>query len=500
MPLSWKLALFILTALLKSACGVTSITKEQVNTSPLLQDFDWKAYCQLYPDLPNNGINTEFLARKHFLEFGVHEDRLFPKTRPNAPGYSLALIKLHDFIRSMDELAIPILERSFLIFHIGKIDGKNSIEVIINNLKIFQSAMELDSGRKSGIFYWFNIVEGQDNMLHRFINATNSNSAIGTWTATPSDIYTHLRTLSLLADTLQRSFSSTFFLNNGVRGPIILRSEGEWIQPFRKLLFSHNNGMVGSSFSCELAPHVQTHFFGIRTTLIPLITKTYDAFHTFDSWPALIRFYEIGLSELVQRSGYNISSLLYQKRLQQDYFTGYCLTAVKFINDHTVENPSRWCDIAIEEVVFYKWGGDMLRTNSFICDATKALMRSTLLTLANAMPSEVRLEIPETLRGGSRVDLFKQFEQEMFRETLELSRSQPQPLVSIQSATGRPSMRSKLRQRSDRKRMTDKVCLLVRTASVHDIQRNASLMNRDVFNGVDNFIRCKPTPSYCSFC
>jgi hypothetical protein len=252
--------------------------------------------------------------------------------------------------------------------------------------------------------------------------------------------------------------------------------------------------MVGSSFSCELAPHVQTHFFGIRTTLIPLITKTYDAFHTFDSWPALIRFYEIGLSELVQRSGYNISSLLYQKRLQQDYFTGYCLTAVKFINDHTVENPSRWCDIAIEEVVFYKWGGDMLRTNSFICDATKALMRSTLLTLANAMPSEVRLEIPETLRGGSRVDLFKQFEQEMFRETLELSRSQPQPLVSIQSATGRPSMRSKLRQRSDRKRMTDKVCLLVRTASVHDIQRNASLMNRDVFNGVDNFIRCKPTP------
>ncbi|RYY88659.1 hypothetical protein EON63_02105 [archaeon] len=338
--------------------NIVPATEEEVKSSPLLKDFDWKAYCQLYPDLPINGINTEFLTRKHYLEFGVPEGRLFPKILPDEPYYSRAQEKLDSYIKFLDDAAVPLQDRTFLVFHIGKFDSKNSIEIILNNLKIFQSAMSLDSKGLSGIFYWFNIVDGQDNMLFHSVHANSFNAALSVWSATPSDIYTHLRTLSILSQRLMKSFGSVFFLNNGVRGPLVYREEGRWIKPFRSLLFAPgaNNAMVGATMSCEVAPHVQTHFFGIRSSIIDIVTTEYDAFHSFPNWPALVRFYEVGLTELIQRNGYNVSSLLYANRLKQNSFSGKCLSAVKFVDDHTVDNPSRWCDIEVDEVWIWVWG------------------------------------------------------------------------------------------------------------------------------------------------
>lgn len=467
--------LLLLVGVLLYSCVVAGpVTDEEVRTSPLLAEFDWKAYCQIYPDLPLNKIDTEEKVRRHYLEFGVSEGRQFPKVKPEEPFFTQTKEKLANYIKFLDDLQLPVLERTFVVFHIGRIDPRNSIEVILNNLRIFQSAMLLDSDGKHGLFYLFNIVDGADNMLFRYVDGSNFNTAINIWTATPSDIYTHLRTLSIFSDVILKSFGSVFFLNNGVRGPLTHRAEGQWIKPFHQLLFANNVGIVGATMSCELAPHIQTHFFGIRSQVVPIVTKEYDAFRTFESWPALIRYYEVGLTELIQRSGYNISSLFYNHRLGHPYFTGQCISAVKFVNDHTVDNPSRWCDITTEEVVLYKWGGDMLRTNGFICDQTKVRMKNTLLALSKEVPAKYELEIPETLRGGSHFDLFKQYEQEMFRETL-LANQPPAP--------------------AKRLKMTDKVCLLVRTASMHDIQKNVSLMNRDVFDGLDNFIKCKLTPS-----
>lgn len=65
----------------------------------------------------------------------------------------------------------------------------------------------------------------------------------------------------------------------------------------------------------------------------------------------------------------------------------------------------------------------MLRTNGFICDNTKQRMKDTLMTLSKQMPEGVSLDIPETLRGGSLFDLFKQYEQEMHREVVYVNNS-----------------------------------------------------------------------------
>lgn len=466
----WTISCAIALLLLTSCCLAVPLTDEEVRASPLLVNFDWKAYCQLYTDLPLNKIDNEEKTRRHYLEFGIKEGRLLPRTVPEEPEYSAMQAKLTKHIRVMTNRKIPMQDRSLVVFHIGKIDIRNSIEVILNNLKIFQSAMALDPSGANGVFYLFNIVDGADNMLYRHVDASAPNAALNVWSATPSDIYTHLRTLSLFSATLTKSFGSVFFLNNGVRGPLLHREQAQWLRPFHRLLFANNVAMVGATMSCEIAPHVQTHFFGLRTSVIPVVTAEYDTFRVFADWPALIRFYEVGLTELLLQRNYNVSTLFYQHRLGQDYFSGQCIQPVRFAGDHTVANPSRWCDVTSEEVVMYKWGGDMLRTNGFICEQTKARMRSELQRLSVELKGVHRLELPETLRGGSHYDLFKQYEQEMHRVRPPLA------LKHTPSGVKR------------RRVAADKVCLLVRTASMHDVQRNTSLMNRDVFEGLDNFI------------
>lgn len=445
-------------------CLATRLSDEDVRISPVLQNFDWKAYCQLNIDLPLNNINTEAKARRHYLEFGQHEGRLLPRTVPQEPEYTQMQAKLAAFINRMDERRVPLVNRTFIVFHIGgQSDLLDSMEVQRNNLMIFQSAMQLDPAENSATFYLFNVLNGGENMLLPLLSTSAANAAENIWAVTPSDMFLHLRTVSLLLGPLTKSFGSVFFLNNGVRGPMVYRSKGQWLRPFHQLLFANNVAMVGATMSCEVAPHVQTHFFGLRSTVLPIILNEYDQFKVFANWPALIRFYEVGLTEFLQRT-HNVSTLLYHHRLGQDYFTGQCINPMPFAVEYTIDNPSRWCDVTSEEVVLHKWGGEMLRRNGFICDEAKARMRDELLRISKDIHN-VQLEVPETLRTGSHFDLFKQYDLEMFRQ---------QTAITQHALT--------------RRRSAGKVCLLVRTSSLNDAQRNTSLLKKDVFTGLDNLI------------
>lgn len=428
------------------------------------RNFDARAYIQLNPDLIASGVATEQSALQHFINYGLREGRLSPKTLPDQ-GLDETLHKLASFLETMERRQVPLTGRSLVVFHVGRVDARNSLDIVLNNIRIFHAAARSDSS--SGIFYLYNVID-TENLLLREINASASNTGLCLWSASPSDMYTHLRTMSLFNSTL-RSFGSLFFMNNGVRGPLLLRSAGQWIEPFRRLLFNDHVGIVGPVLSCEFAPHIQTHFFGIRSALAEVLVQEYSVFRSFKTWHAIVRYYEIATTEAVQRAGYNISSLLYSKRLRQPYFKRRCLAPAKISNDRTDNNPSRWCHIAEEEVIFQKWGGEMLRTNGFVCEATKDRMKLSLLRMANDMPS-LGLEVPENLRGGSQVDLFKQYEQEMFRETL----------LSV--------------RKRKKKKYHDKVCLLVRTSKWNDPPSTLPLLERDVFRGFGHFIRCKPPP------
>ena len=45
--------------------------------SNLPQDFDWKTYIKVNPDLTMFGVNTEVRAQNHYLTYGIKEGRQY---------------------------------------------------------------------------------------------------------------------------------------------------------------------------------------------------------------------------------------------------------------------------------------------------------------------------------------------------------------------------------------------------------------------------------------
>ena len=423
---------------------------ERLLKQKLRDEFDWIAYLEMNPDIGEH-CSTREAAEQHYLTHGHQEGRVFPSLYPNQPGFSIAMEKLIQFVKRMEIRKIPKEQRTFIIFHVGLVDSKNSYEVVVNNLKIFNYSVTKDNSDSSN-FYWFNVIGGKENNVQPYLpDSKQWNVARLEWLVSPSDILMHLRTLGVVKNTLELNFGSVFFMNNGVRGPMLLRENGAWMNEFRNLLSDkHHVGMAGPAISCEVSPHVQTHAYIMRTSLIPALLTEYTSFHQFHNWPALIRHYEVGMSQFVMRQGWNISSLLYAKRVNKAYFDGSCIPVTNAHKNDILNNPSRWCDLKPEELIIYKFGGEMLRVSGFVCEDVRRFMRHEILRLAETEMAGNGLIIPETLKGGPTFDLFKQYDLEIHRnhEAKKLQQT------------------SRYKNRKDDQ--ADKVCFLVRTAQMHD--------------------------------
>lgn len=464
----------------------SSLTQEEKDLNDLKlrirDEFDWTAYLEMNPDISRYHTTREE-AVQHFLTHGYREGRVFPSLYPNQPGFSMALQKLMNYIHVMEEKKIPQESRTFIIFHVGMIDSKNSYEVVVNNLKIFNFSVVHDRSTKSQNFYWFNIIGGKDNNMLPYVPSSDQwNVAAVEWLVSPSDILMHLRTLNIVKNTLELNFGSVFFMNNGVRGPMILREEGKWMEEFRQLLNDeHKVGMAGPAISCEVSPHVQTHAYIIRTSLIPALLTEYTSFHRFTDWPALIRHYEVGMSKFVLNQGWNISSLLYYKRLGKKYFDGYCIPVPNAHKNGILNNPSRWCDLKPEELVIYKFGGETLRVNGFVCEEVRTYMRKEVLRLADNEMKHSELIIPETLKGGPLFDLYKQYDLELLRdhEAKKLWRTVPHVNRKDPAA--------------------DKVCFLVRTAKMHDEKQTSPYGDSITSGSIEEIVECEKFDIYSIF-
>jgi hypothetical protein len=230
------------------------------------------------------------------------------------------------------------------------------------------------------------------------------------WTSANSDLDTHLRTLQVLGSNVTDKFSTVIFTNQGVRGPLIKRENGEWLGEFQKLMSAHNVALVGPTLSCEVSPHVQTHMFAIRTSIIPLIMEDMKVkmTATYKSWQDLIASLEVGLTGVVMTAGYNVSSFLHRSR-GQPYFSK-CLTYTGPPNRFD-QNPTGWCGVAAEDLIFVKWGGEPMRTPGMVCNSSLLHMEDILETMAANEP-HLQLIIPEVMMGGPMYPLFKEYANE----------------------------------------------------------------------------------------
>jgi hypothetical protein len=464
----------VLSSTTKSIDDIPATTKTKMK-----EEFDWRAYIELYPDLVKS-LTTKEESIFHYVSSGSKEDRVFPKILPEQPGLQTAHKKLISFVKSLESRNVGMEDRTLIVYNVDIGDEFSSYEVTINNVRVFLSAVSLDSSPNSNNFYWFNVL-GDHNKFFGDLNNFQqqyANVAVVERTIAPHDVFVFVRTLGLVKHILENKFGSVMLVSNGARGPFNNRKDGGWLQPFHKLLFQNNVGMVGATLSCEIAPHIQTHAFIIRTQLVNTILSEYNNFKKAenDNWKA--ERYELGFSKIVQAAGYNVSSLLYANRMQKAYFDNNCLPGLKqFLDIPEILNPLRWCDIKADEIAFFRWGGEILRIpEGLVCDKTIQHMQEQLLLLHQESP-DANLLVPEVMKGGKLFDLYKSYNDEMWRDYVTQTENKTIDYSSL----------------------NNKVCFLMRTAQMHDLADplgNKNLTTIPITDivadtGIQDIIKCK---------
>lgn len=325
--------------------------------------------------------------------------------------WSSVISKIASRQEQWQQRGIALERKALVIYHIGDIGlASNSLDIATNNLKIFLGAADKHyKTAPTKAFYLFNVVDDYNPLLS-LIPVKRANVALLKWSNANSDLETHLRTIQMLGHNRTGQFGTVVFSNQGVRGPLVKRANGEWIDEFNRLLASNNVGLIGPTMSCEVSPHVQTHMFALRSSVIPFILSDMTAKleAKYKSWQALISSLEVGLTGVVMNAGYNVSSFLYASR-GQPYFR-QCLKYTGPPNRFD-QNPTGWCGVTAEDLLFVKWGGEPMRTPGMVCNESLSHMENLLETLTQTEP-RLQLTVPEVMMGGNMYPLFKEYAQE----------------------------------------------------------------------------------------
>jgi hypothetical protein len=270
------------------------------------EEFDWISYLEFYPELRRTVFGQDRdLAVRHYLEHGYSENRLFPSFYPPRSILDIAVNKLKEFTLTNQNRNVAIQNRTLVILHVGMVDKDSSVEVFINNLKILNYSIALDN-ENSQNFYWLNIFKGSQNNLNDFLPSNNQWNVVRMeWPTTPLEILTRMRTLQFLSEnnTLTNHFGSVLFLNDGARGPMAFRENGEWVTQFRKLLFNGQDriGIAGPLLSCEISPHLQSHTLIMRTEVVNPYVNSTSSFFRYRDWRKYNHRQDMFLFQLVNQ-------------------------------------------------------------------------------------------------------------------------------------------------------------------------------------------------------
>ena len=423
----------------------------------------------------------------------VHARRA-PPHDPVHGNLNEAASKLSYKIEQYEELKTAKHRRNLVIYHLGKPNVEHSgLDVSTNNIKMFVSALmtHLD-GSKQEAFYLFNVADGKDNPLREYLPKRHPNVGVIDWHHVNVENDLSMRTLKLLGLDVLNSFGAVFFTSNDVRGPLVHRRAGQWLEEYRKLLDNNNVGMVGPVINCENNPHVSTYMYAWRTSLFNLLWDTENPQE------------QLGNSDFVRSSGYNISSMLYARKYRSPYFNGKCALGTGSKLQPTL-NPVTWCTILPRDVLFMYWGGEAVRSLGYMCSHTQAMMRDALATISEKHP-DMGLIVPETLVGGRLYEMYKEYSEELYMDRVR-PKAQPglnttlpsEEEVAQDEATKRHKSGFSLFGSSEASKRTgihtvpfvDEVCFAIRTAFMHDSSEEIQSQNMFEDVDIDGFIQCE---------
>ncbi len=129
-----------------------------------------------------------------------------------------------------------------------------------------------------------------------------------------------------------------------------------------------------------------------------------------------------------------------------------CLTTLGTLGATT--NPQLWCNLQPKEMLFIKFGGNVLKHPGILCD--EALRTISDATIAMGTKHQLKLDLPETLYGGIYKDLYRQYAQESWQWHNSRVPPAPKQVTSGNWAEVNEPL----------------VCFMVRSASVHSAKVN----------------------------
>ncbi|RYH32052.1 hypothetical protein EON65_01170, partial [archaeon] len=292
-------------------------------------EFDWITYLDANVDL-QGGVFDKTGAWMHFNAFGRNENRKHSRKYPSKRSLYRSEKKILDLLGLYQRRNVSVSDRTLVIYLLPTLTGDRSMETMVNTIKLFTSAVVMDSGEDTHNFYWINTIKATHNPYLPYFPTSAHNVVIADWAQPLHPQLLTLYTLELLSDhRIAQQFGSILFLDSDTRGPWGYRAGGQWVSVLRNLLYGrdeegrgevieedprdhHNIGLAGPIVSCELTPHVQNFSFIMKTTLL---SSFLTAFNTSLSYKYLrgVMKYNLQYFSVIVRKEYNISSLLYKQ-------------------------------------------------------------------------------------------------------------------------------------------------------------------------------------------
>jgi len=259
---------------------------------------------------------------------------------------------------------------TLVIYHLGTDNPGYSYGIQVDNIAIFTSALKYSDPA----FFIFQVLGGQahNNFTRLLPTHLKDHMCIIDFYKAPYDISAHMAALWSLGP-LAHKFQSVLLLNNGMRGPLTHRDNGQWLNAFSNMLRNSKVAIAGSRINCaksvpgqpdfvkneNMPPHVQTHAFTLRTSVLPIVL-TYQLLIPaagLQSVANYINHAEVGMSKLLIILGYKMASL---EALNYSIKTGAGINSeysMRSMNSFS----SAQCDMdpfhSKESFIFYKFGG-----------------------------------------------------------------------------------------------------------------------------------------------
>jgi hypothetical protein len=480
-----------------------TVAGEEQPTERLLSGTLWHSYLEINPAARYADITSieQFAAQvnSNVLPFGEKD------IYPNAGSWKEGLNKFRGYMRNH---ATTSAKRSLIIYHVeGSATSLSTRSVATNNLKLFLSSVhrhQNSSGQEA--FYLFNTVDG-DSEAQKLIPSEKANIALVQWSYAPNSLFSFLHTLKLLDADAITSVDMVVSLSTVARGPLDHIQDGQWIGKFGSLLDNSGVGLVGSMISCDGSPHVQTHAFAVKSSLVPQLLLELERYYLTETHVPMEDYFQFRLTRAVQESNFLISSLYHAGISGTGHFQASSCARVTADSE-----PIPSCAPQPTGVIFQRWSGESLGAKGYVCGRSSAMnpeaqasMRNLTLALTrkptkpgSSLPGALQPVFPEQVDGGPLSELYAEYA----LESLRLQNPKKLASDALRAAKNRASQRDNTDDfvATDSSAVAAKeaqVCFLVRTAAMHDpsFASGASGKIKYVEMDLDVLARCKPSRS-----